>query len=66
LGVSVYHKKGAAATAPQEKFFLFLFTALTVGYNVENNCDQQNAAFYYVLPGVADTHDGHTHVDDTQ
>ena len=42
------------------------FAALAVGNHVEDNRHQKHAAFYHILPGIADPHNGHTHVDDAQ
>ena len=49
-----------------ENFFKFLLTTLPVGNYVKDNCNQEHTTLYYILPGIADTHDGHTHVDNTK
>ena len=38
----------------------------SVGKHVKHNSDQKHCTFDDILPGIADSHDGHSHVDDAE
>lgn len=40
-----------------QQFFCNYLVGFSVRDNIKYNCDQKYGTFYYILPGITDTHD---------